>query len=442
MVSDSEATPRPPELDRFVSEKTTDAVAVPGNDDDGPIEDTSSVRTMLSQTVKWRKKTFRKTRNVLHKVVRRKKKQHRSVQDRELRVSESSQVTVDDEIENEDEILEIVVTPLLEFLLHDVCVASLILFVVASIPTYRNWSSIMNNQLPASVIWVWLLVSFCAGMEIGRFRGVRSVEKLLERERSGEASTIAVTAWESEGDISERSVPSVIDVEEKHTALPPVKPGYALVYQLFRPMGRFRLVYPSDLCELAKEGSAVALTGAVRDASGKFWSTLTHRTRETWEQVGFVKVADPLMNRLLKNPDYQRKPLKELVSAGEEEDATGSTHIGTFDIAKCEAVTLEDEVIDPSCTLRGMDVFLNDAPETSMATHPFLIKEGLRDTPTLVANIMVQWANILIYFELPEWFTDFDSLEEKDDDANDVRAMKVRYEQRAKGAVESYSNSP
>jgi hypothetical protein len=72
-----------------------------------------------------------------------------------------------------------------------------------------------------------------------------------------------------------------------------------------------------------------------------------------------------------------------------------------------------------------MDVFVADAGEDSMGEHPFLIKNGLRDRPTWIVNVITQWGNLIIYLALPKWVKDFGaSMEEKDDDAEDVRALK------------------
>lgn len=46
--------------------------------------------------------------------------------------------------------------------------------------------------------------------------------------------------------------------------------------------------------------------------------------------------------------------------------------------------------------------------------------------PSFVVNILTQWANILIYFQMPEWVRDWDNLLEHDDDPDDVKALKVR----------------
>jgi hypothetical protein len=212
-----------------------------------------------------------------------------------------------------------------------------------------------------------------------------------------------------------------------------------------QPFWTVRLKYVQDAHDAAKAAifQSTTVAKATQEAvSAQFWSTLTHaHNREAWEQVGFIKVSDPLMKRLLRNPDYGRKVLKEILEeqqktaaallAIEEGESPGASisirghRMGTFDISKCDATTLEGLVVDPIFKLRGMDVFLTDDPESSMATHPFLMKQGLRDVPSAVANVLVSWGNILIYFELPEWFTEYQSAEEHDDDANDVKALKV-----------------
>lgn len=52
-------------------------------------------------------------------------------------------------------------------------------------------------------------------------------------------------------------------------------------------------------------------------------------------------------------------------------------------------------------------------------------RNGLRDTPSFVVNVMTQWANILIYFELPSWIKNWDNIAEEADDHDDVKALKV-----------------
>jgi hypothetical protein len=55
-------------------------------------------------------------------------------------------------------------------------------------------------------------------------------------------------------------------------------------------------------------------------------------------------------------------------------------------------------------------------------------RNGLRVVPTLLVNMMTQWGCLLIYFEMPVWVKDFTtSLLEKEDDADDVKALKVSF---------------
>ena len=54
---------------------------------------------------------------------------------------------------------------------------------------------------------------------------------------------------------------------------------------------------------------------------------------------------------------------------------------------------------------------------TFFAAH----RNGLRSFPTFFINILTMYGNILVYFKLPDWVTDFEnSLIENDDDPSDV----------------------
>ena len=431
-----------PKLQRDISAHTNAAVVVVGgtvrDNDDNAI----STNTVESRTMTWSKKTLHKTTGRFQQVFGRKRKSTKN--DDSMRFSIASDVTMDNlqcAPSDDSEILSIVVTPTMAFLLHDITVAFFILSPLAAIPTWRNWNSIVNNQLPSSVIIVWLLFAFFAGMEIGRFRGMRHVHvsgkkkrktSRIDQESSVDTGTVVTEDSQrlpSSG--SERLPPSEIyfaaDGKEPE---PPCKEGNALFINLLTLFLRVRLMYPEDAAGLVKKPVA-----AVMDANQQFWSTLNHDSREAWETVGFVKVADPLMNRLLRNPDYQRKPLKLIAleevsvlvgdASKEQADTGGSGRVGAIEISKYDASTLENDVVDPCFKLRGMDVFLTDDPEDCLSSHPFLLKEGLRDKPTMLVNVMVQWANILVYFELPDWFTDFDKIVEHDDDPNEVLSIKV-----------------
>lgn len=43
------------------------------------------------------------------------------------------------------------------------------------------------------------------------------------------------------------------------------------------------------------------------------------------------------------------------------------------------------------------------------------------------SNMMLPFGNLTVYFKLPDWFDDWDTVpEEKEDDPPDVKALKVR----------------
>ena len=148
-----------------------------------------------------------------------------------------------------------------------------------------------------------------------------------------------------------------------------------------------------------------------------------------------------LMQHLLQHESFRRmlrKPppptsMRTTDESKEENDAASAPEpppqqqqqLGSFDLAAEVAETLEGYVVAPLFQLRGMDIFLSeDVPEMESSTHPYLIENGLRSVPTFIVNVLTQWGNILIYFEMPKWVHSFDmTVEESDPD--DVKALKV-----------------
>lgn len=406
-----------------------------GNNDDGK-DDNASTKTVGGGGMKFFRTSVQKTRGRLQRMfLRRNNKRKTNVKSEASSIT--SDITMDHFHSSLTEVkqgIKIVVTPFIGILLHDVTIAVLILSLLAAIPTAYNWTSIMKHQLPISLIVLWLIVAFLVGMEIGRVKGMRTV---LNKDKTRASSlkgphtmdkavvtdTTMVSGHVEPPDLR-HSLPSEILVAQVcEDENEPVKEGYALFYTLVSPFSNVWLLFPEDAVALVTEP-----VEAAKHVTDKCWSTLTHEIRETWEMTGFIMVADPLMQRLLKNPDYARKPLKEVILEEQKEyERSGdiNSRIGAFDISKCDAFTLESVVIDPCMTLRGMDIFLTDDPEDDLSSHPFLLEQGLRKTPSMLVNIMVQWANIVVYFQLPEWFTDFDSIVENDDDPPDVIACKV-----------------
>lgn len=410
-----------------------------GKDDD-TCDDHITIKTVGSGL----RKAYFKTKGRFDAVLDRMKvpRKNRDTQDDSMRSSLDSSVGIlekecTDTPKETGEVIQIVMTPTIAILLHDVTVALTFLGVLAAVPTWHNWNTIMKNQLPSSVILVWIITAFFAGMEIGRVKGMRSVPGKKRHEASkslgpppprlGSAYTAAASASPS----SSATLPPSEIVVQTHVGTieeESIKVGYALLHMLLSPFSRIKLLFPEDVTEVV----AKHVDSAV-EADAIFWSTLTHKTRETWETVGYIAVADPLMQRLLKNPDYTHKPLKDVIALQEKEVATaldqagGDTRgkISTFDKSKYDVSALESNVVAPCLNLRGIDVYVTEDPEDNLSSHPFLLKHGLRSKPTLFINIIAQFANILVYFELPEWFTDFDDIVEADDDTNEVRAIKV-----------------
>ncbi len=51
---------------------------------------------------------------------------------------------------------------------------------------------------------------------------------------------------------------------------------------------------------------------------------------------------------------------------------------------------------------------------------------GLRDVPTLILNITLAWANIVLYYEMPHWVKNFDCISINEWDPDDIKVFKVR----------------
>jgi hypothetical protein len=289
----------------------------------------------------------------------------------------------------------------MEFWLHDGTIALITLVSIAMIPTWNYWSQIVKEkQVPISVTLLWMTVALFVGMELGmRRRPLRDSVEILDLQD------------ELLGFVSE---PTSLELETRQ-GKQSARKGYGIVTSLFGQFGKFRITSPRDKQKRLRQP----------------WSVLSLSAKKCpkWEKIGFVKVSDPLMKWLMRNPDFTRKPLKQVIESHREhpkDDDTIDTSmkIGTFDISQYPASSLEEDVVDPCFHLRGLDCFLTDAAENDMVSHPFLLKQGLRETPTFMVNAVLHWANVLVYFELPDWFTDFDEIVENNDDPNDVKAVK------------------
>ena len=85
-------------------------------------------------------------------------------------------------------------------------------------------------------------------------------------------------------------------------------------------------------------------------------------------------------------------------------------------IPVCESTCATDKVAS------SLHVF---ARRSNLNLYPFCNRNGLREKPTLMLNMMTQWANFVIYFELPDWVKNMtEALVESEDDTNEVKALK------------------
>lgn len=134
----------------------------------------------------------------------------------------------------------------------------------------------------------------------------------------------------------------------------------------------------------------------------------------------------------------------------------------------CHTKTPDGMGIIPVCKYRGMDILLTDSPEDPIYKNKYLNELvvsaffnrvycllylwidsefsllimtsffvttlrsiyrrcGLRDVPTLILNVNLAWANIVLYYEMPHWVKNFDFISINESDPDDIKVFKVRY---------------
>ena len=107
---------------------------------------------------------------------------------------------------------------------------------------------------------------------------------------------------------------------------------------------------------------------------------------------------------------------------------TTDTSMGHVANDNARATKLEqDMVIDPLFQLRGIDVFKTESgfqPEEKIWRQPILEENGLFDVPTFVVNLLLPWANLVCYFQMPDWVKKFSDIKEYEDDSEDTKALK------------------
>lgn len=280
--------------------------------------------------------------------------------------------------------------PMLEFLTADATLLFVFVFSVALYPTWNHWDSLWEvRKVVTPVLWPWLLTAFCGGLAIGQQSDSHRWFLSWTPQAEPRQTAAAVAAGESV-DQRERFVQD--EKRNKHS--------------LF-------------LGVLGNQSSSVKFESGV---SKSFRQPLTEEEVKFWSILSVKKSSSS--HRSFRVPSWQLnmdpcqdQQYKDLVRMllGHENVRRSRPNVGS----------LEGVVIEPLFQLRGVDVFLSDDPEPEPSTHPWLVQQGLRDRPTFTLNILTQWGNILIYFEMPAWVRNFHTPEDEND-ADDVKALKVR----------------
>ena len=308
-------------------------------------------------------------------------------------------------------------SPAIEYdpLKKPMALAILCLSLLAKYVTFQNWELLLkSNQVPLYVVILWIIVAALIGKEVGVWQTRKAFEEWREF-----VGKYPIQTQDHPRELLSSSRDLMLSASETQQEQPK---------QLF---SRTRAVIDKLLHTNTKP------TDKPKEKKLLFWTTLSkdpRRKRQRWELFGNVLVSKSLTNAVLrKSPTEQRSSLKDLgVSMKELEEvmdddqsllAMGSIHENQME--KLRATSLEDVVVEPLCRLRGLDVFLTDAPEKVLGNHSFLIKHGLRDRPTFLINVLTQWGNIMMYFELPAWVKDWDAFVEEKDDPDNVIATKV-----------------
>ena len=318
----------------------------------------------------------------------------------------------------------VVLGPLGDFLTADTTLIFVLAVLTSIYPTYVHWSEIVNDRIPFfPVTFCWLVVAHTGGWCVSVFVTARSKAKALQSH-----------------------LPRSKILPEDTPLGRTVSPARA------RPQDKCML--PVDEQPL-RGGRHRLLRGLFRGSRLRFESleapvSKVWKKRPAWSNLSrSVTVTDPtadlangaLMNRLLRTGNFRLVRKSKLAAKGLSTDETSkrllrpststpstsssSPRMGGISIV-ADADTLNDYVVDSLFKLRGMDVFLTDeVPEGRVGNHPWLIQQGLRDAPTFILNVLTQWGNLILYFEMPEWVEDWDGSPELVSDKEDVKAFKV-----------------
>jgi hypothetical protein len=320
--------------------------------------------------------------------------------------------------------------PFLEFITADTTLLCIFTLAAAVYPTFEYWDNIWNPQATAVAPLVilfkvglpWMMVAFTLGLSLGQY--MEDYRWILPMHY--------LTKGSSQPSMNDRThLDSISEAEEEGER-----------------QGELESHTPDTV--VAKHSLFITLLGKKRSERIQFrhpitippkvkaWTTLRTTTSSSSHETGRsfhlpwqhnISPTDDgfLMQNLLKHSSFRRTRIStDVVEQSDflRQESTNSTHLGSFDLSSTVADSLEGFVVEPIFQLRGMDVFLTDDPEPQASTHPWLIEQGLRSVPTFIVNVLTQWGNILIYFEMPTWVHGFQHAEEVSD-PDHVKALKA-----------------
>jgi hypothetical protein len=307
----------------------------------------------------------------------------------------------------------LVAGPILDFLTADTTIIMIVSFSMALALTFQSWKTILNNQVPLSVAGSWALLTYAVG-HVFPVPRLKTSRRILPPSRI--TSSVSESSFDSLILPEVIGTPSTLRIEEKE--------GKAATHRFF-----LKFFGPKQREHIKHKVAPESVS-----KSRPSWTNLqpnrvkVHRWEKRYDPTKDTKRRGDLMGCLLKNGSFRRAvrphPLQEEHRHMDILPSQSSTDLGAFDPSHATADSLDDYVIEPILKLRGMDVFQADQLESHVASHPWLISQGMRNVPTLVVNTLTQWGHILVYFEMPEWVQDWNNIVEDECDPDDVKALK------------------
>jgi len=337
------------------------------------------------------------------------------------------------------------------------------IFVTTVLAAHHTWtckSAILANQFPLSVVILLVVASFLLGYNVDNFfsteddqlsdeSGGGIIRKSREHQRR---RGVYVT---SQNEIRQISNVDSNEREGRYGDEGCDCDNDSVLFRRTRKLARRANAHLKDFGwrYINPKGAS---TGNASDLhKNRFWSSLKKRRNtdedKEWQKILKAPFSEgPLMDYLLDYSDFRkREGLKErkrviVKEGGGDSQVAGDELDESIDFVEVTDITMgravmnntkasslesneqfSHVVVDPICELRGMDLFLTDDPKEEIWRQPLLNDSGLRDTPTLIANLMLPFGNMTAYFQLPEWVEDWNNIpEEKDDDPPDIKALK------------------